>query len=115
MKISCIKGGIGALALACGFAGAGQAQQTVRPAQKQAYIDQAKAHNQREAANDAAFDAHRKRLEADIAAAKRSGNQAQLKKLEAMQARDNEHLARDRTEDTRSQEHIKRTYGMKTK
>jgi hypothetical protein len=104
-----------AVALSFGAATIAQAQNTVTAQQKQAYIDAAKASNKREIADDAAFNAHRARLQNDIAAAKRSGNMAQLRKLEAMQAADNQHLQRDDVQDAQNQAHIKRVYALKTK
>jgi hypothetical protein len=105
----------GALFAALVLPVAAQAQQTVTPAQKQAYIDAAHAHNQREVAEDAAFNAHRRRLAADISAARRSGDQDRLRKLEAMQNADEQHLVRDRAQDADEQAHIKRVYGLKTR
>lgn len=91
------------------------AQRSVSPEQKQAYIDAAKEHNRRDAARDAEFYAHQDRLHDRLAAARKAQNWAEVKRLQGLQAQDQQHLVRERAEDQQNQAHIKRVYGLKTK
>jgi hypothetical protein len=108
----------GSLALATaayGQASSDTSGRTVSPQQKHAYIEKAKAHNEREAAADAAFRAHHKRLAAQIAAAKKSGDTKRLASLNRLWAEDEAHLAKDAAEDRHNAAHIEDTYELRTK
>jgi len=86
----------------------GFAQRTISAAQKQAYIDQNRQHEQREAAREAQNDAHTQRLNAAIANARRRGDWAEVDRLHGIRSQDYAHNRRASVEEGQEARHMAR-------
>ena len=59
------------------------------------------SHEAREGADDKAFEAHREKLDKDLAAAQKSGDKASIARIQKEQAADYAHLQRAKTMSTK--------------